>query len=50
MQFIKNLFQDKTVIGLSGLRKKEEYLKITIPQKYRQTTFVNLNKNYILSL
>ena len=49
MQFIKNFFNhDKTIIGLSGLRKQKEYIKITIPENYKKTYMSNIEKNYLL--
>lgn len=49
MQFIKNFFNhDKTIIGLSGLRKREEYVKITIPKSYKNSSIQNIEQNYLL--
>ena len=49
MQFIKNFFNhDKTVIGLCGLRKKEIYIKISIPEAYKKTVIQNIEQNYLL--
>ena len=49
MQFIKNFFNhDKTVIGLSGLKKRTEYVKITIPENYKRTYIQNTEQNYLL--
>ena len=49
MQFIKNFFNhDKTIIGLSGLRKRAEYVKITIPENYKKTYLQNTKENYLL--
>ena len=49
MQFIKNFFNhEKTVIGLSGLRKRREYLKITLPDSYKKTYVANFEQNYLL--
>ena len=49
MQFIKNFFNhDKTIIGLRGLRKRKEYIKITIPENYKKTHIVNFEYNYLL--
>ena len=49
MQFIKNFFNhDKTIIGLSGLRKRAEYVKITIPENYKKTFIPNTEQNYLL--
>lgn len=48
MQFIKKLFGDETVIGLSGLRKKREFVTINIPESYKKTYIVNTEKNYFL--
>ncbi len=49
MNFIKNFFNhDNLIIGLSGLRKKEEYVKITIPESYKKTIIQNTEQNYLL--
>ena len=49
MQFIKNFFNhDNTIIGLSGLRKRIEYVKITIPESYKKTYIQNIEQNYLL--
>ena len=49
MQFIKNFFNhDKTVIGLTGLRKQAEYVKITIPESYKKTFIQNTEQNFLL--
>lgn len=49
MQFIKKFFNhDKTVIGLCGLRKQEEYVKFTIPESYKKTFIQNTEQNYLL--
>lgn len=48
MQFIKNFFKHDSVIGLSGLRKKEAYVKITIPENYKKTYITNTKNNYLL--
>lgn len=54
MSFIKNLlnskglFNDSSVIGLSGLRKKEEYIKVTLPEEYKKTYIPNIEQNYLL--
>ena len=49
MQFIKNFFNhDNTIVGLSGLRKREEYVKITIPESYKKTFTTNTTNNYLL--
>lgn len=48
MQFIKDFFNDDSPVGLSGLRKKEEYVKITIPEDYKKTYIPNLNNNFFL--
>lgn len=49
MQFIKNFFDhDKTIVGLSGLRKKGEYIKIIIPESYKKTRLTNIQNNYLL--
>ena len=48
MNFIKDFFKDDSVIGLSGLRKKEEYVKITVPDGYKKTYIPNTNNNFFL--
>ena len=49
MQFIKNFFcHDKTIIGLSGLRKQKNLSNFTITEKYKKTFIQNTEKNYML--
>lgn len=48
MQFIKDFFKDDSPVGLSGLRKRAEYVKITIPEDYKRTHIPNLNNNFFL--
>lgn len=48
MEFIKNFFKHDSVIGLSGLRKKQGYVKITIPESYKKTFVTNTQNNYLL--
>lgn len=49
MKFFKKFFiHDNLIIGLCGLRKKEEYLKITIPESYKKTFLQNTQNNYLL--
>ena len=49
MKFFKNFFNhDKIVIGLSGIRKQQGYVKITIPDSYKKTRMSNLEQNYLL--
>lgn len=49
MQFLKNIFNhDDIIIGLSGLRKRNEYIKITIPKSFKKTRLTNLEQNYLL--
>ena len=54
MQFIKkffcvnDFFKDDSVISLSSLRKRNEYVKITIPDNYKKTYIPNIETNYLL--
>ena len=49
MQFIKDFFNhDNTIIGLSGLRKRIEFVKITVPEGYKKTHIINTSQNYLL--
>ena len=50
MHFIKDFFNhDKTIIGLSGLRKRQEYVKVTLPESYKRTILTNTTQNYLLN-
>ena len=49
MQFLKNFFKhDNTIIGLSGIRKQECYIKVTLPENYKKTHIPSYEHNYIL--
>ena len=52
MQLIRilseKLFKDTSVVGLSGLRKSGEYVKVTIPEDYKRTFVSNTERNYLL--
>ena len=49
MDFIRKFFNhDNSIVGLSGLRKREEYVKITIPENYKKTFITNTENNYLL--
>jgi hypothetical protein len=49
MHFIKDFFNhDKIVVGLSGLRKRQDYVSISIPEGYKKTYIQNVEKNYLL--
>lgn len=45
---VDNFFKDETVISLSGLRKRGEYIRVTIPEGYKKTFIPNLEQNYLL--
>ena len=49
MQFIKNFFNhDKTIIGLSSLRKRPEYVRINVNEKIKKTHITDISHNYFL--
>ena len=54
MQFLKNLFEGKglfnedAIIGLSGIRKRSEYVKVAIPSSYKKTYIPRYENNYML--
>ena len=49
MQFIKNLFkQEELIIGLSGLKKTKEFVKINIPNSYKKAYIPKTTNNYLL--
>lgn len=43
-----NLGKDNSIIGLSGLKKKTEYVYVTIPKNYKKTFVQNTTNNYLL--
>lgn len=50
MQFIKKFLGfDSTVISLSGLRKREEYIKVSVPANYKKVYIPRADyQNYLL--
>ena len=49
MQFIKNFYNhEEIIVGLTGIRKRKEYVKITIPETCKQTYLNFPQKNYLL--
>ena len=47
--FVKDNFgKDDAAIGLSSLKKKTEYVFITIPKEYKKTFIQNTTNNYLL--
>ena len=48
MQFIKNLFKDERIIGLSGLKKQREFVRINLPENYKRTFIPNTERNIFL--
>ena len=43
-----NLGKDDSIIGLTGLKKKTEYVYVTIPKSYKKTFVQNTTNNYLL--
>jgi len=43
-----NLGRDSSIIGLSGLKKKIEYVYVTIPKEYKKAHIQNTENNYLL--
>ena len=43
-----NFGKDNSVIGLSGLKKKTEYVFVTIPKEFKQTCIQDIENNYLL--
>lgn len=49
MKFLKDFFShDNTIIGLCGLKKRNEYTVIQIPQNYKKSYIPNIQNNYLL--
>ena len=43
-----NLGKDSSIIGLSGLKKKTEYVYVDVPKEFKKTYFGNIEDNYLL--
>ena len=48
MQFLKNFFKNDSIIGLTGLKKKTEYVYIEVPKEFKKTFIQNIENNYLL--
>jgi len=49
MNFLKNFFRhDKIVIGLCGIRRQPDCVKILVPHVYKKASVQNVQNNYIL--
>ena len=46
--FKDNFGKDRSIIGLSGLKKRTEYVFITIPKEFKRTCVQNTENNYLL--
>ena len=46
--FNDNFGKDNSVIGLSGLKKRTEYVFITVPKGFKKTYIPNTDNNYLL--
>jgi hypothetical protein len=43
-----NLGKDNSVIGLCGLKKRTEYVYVTIPKEFKKTCIQDIENNYLL--
>ncbi len=43
-----NLGKDDSIVGLSGLKKRTEYVFITVPKEFKKTCIQNTETNYLL--
>ena len=43
-----NFGKDDSIIGLSGLKKKTEYVFITIPKEFKKSSIQSAENNYLL--
>jgi len=43
-----NFGEDCSIIGLSGIKKKTEYIYITVPKDLKKTYIQNTGSNYLL--
>lgn len=48
MQFLKNFFKHDSIVGLSGLKKRTEYVFIEVPKEFKKTLIQNTTNNYLL--
>ena len=48
MQFLKNFFKHDAVIGLTGLKRKTQYVFIDVPKEFKKTRIQNIENNYFL--
>ena len=54
MRFLKDFFcvddffKDSSVVGLSSLKKKNEYVYVEIPREFRTTVLTNTARNNYL--
>ena len=44
----ENFGKDNSVVGLSGLKKRTEYVFITVPKQFKKTYIPNTENNYLL--
>ena len=45
---LDGLFKESSIVGLSGLKKKTEYVCIEVPREFKKTYSTNLENNYLL--
>ena len=43
-----NLGKDDSIVGLCGLKKKTEYVFVTVPKELQKTFIQNTDTNYLL--
>lgn len=44
----ENFGKDNSIVGLSGLKKRTEYVFITVPKQFKKTYIPNTENNYLL--
>ena len=42
MQFLKNFFKHDSIIGLTGLKKKTEYVYIEVPKEWENSKNISI--------
>ncbi len=49
LNFVNNkIVNDKSVVGLCGVKKKTEYIYINIPLSFKNARIQNIENNYLL--
>ena len=49
VKYVSNNFgKDDSIVGLTGLKRKTEYVYVTVPKEFKKTYIQNTERNYLL--